>query len=83
MPAKEVHILAKSLNAEVISEREVVINNNYNLKFVSNWLMANKLSVNVDKTNVIIFHPPQKSTSQVVKLFIANREIKEKNLLNI
>ena len=58
-----------------LSELEDVINNN--LKFVSNWLMANKLSLNVDKTNFIIFHLPQKSTSHVVKLLIANREIKQ------
>ena len=38
-----------------LTELEDVINNN--LKFVSNWIMANLLSLNVDKTNFIIFHP--------------------------
>ena len=43
--------------------------------------MANKLSLNVDQTNFIIFHPPQKSTSHVVKLLIANREIKQEKFI--
>ena len=43
--------------------------------------MANKLSLNVDKTNFIIFHPPQKSASHVVELLIANREIKQEKFI--
>ena len=57
-----------------LTELEDVINNNF-------WLMANKLSLNVDKTNFIIFHPPQKSTSHVVKLLISNREIKQEKCI--
>ena len=54
---------------------------NNNLKFVSNWLLANKLSLNVDKTNFILFHPPHESISHVVKLLIANREIKQEHFI--
>ena len=43
--------------------------------------MANLLSLNVDKTNFIVFHPPQKSTSHVVKLLIAKREIKQEKFI--
>ena len=43
--------------------------------------MANKLSLNVDKANFIIFHPPQKSASHVVELLIANREIKKEKFI--
>ena len=43
--------------------------------------MANLLSLNVDKTNFIIFHPPKKSTSHVVKLLIAKREIKQEKFI--
>ena len=31
-----------------------------NLKHVNIWLSANKLSLNIDKSNFILFHPPQK-----------------------
>ena len=62
-----------------LTELEDDVNNN--LKFVSNWLMADKLSLNVDKTNFIIFHLPQKSTSHVVKLLISNSEIKQEKFI--
>ena len=39
-----------------LSELEVVINNN--LKSAASFLMANKLSLNIEKTNFIIFRPP-------------------------
>ena len=29
---------------------------NYDLKFLNNWLLANKISLNTDKTELIIFH---------------------------
>ena len=58
-----------------LTELEVVLDNN--LKFVFSWIMANLL----DKTNFIIFHPPQKSTSHVVKLLIAKREIKQEKFI--
>ena len=45
------------------------------LKMVADWLMANKVSLNIDKTNFIIFHPPQKVKGHIVKLIISNRDI--------
>ena len=45
-------------NSSLIELEETI---NYNLILVSNWLKANKLSLNIDKTNLIIFHPPQKA----------------------
>ena len=50
---------------------------NYNLTLVSNWLKANKLSLNIDKTNFIIFHPPQKAIKHRVMLSINNKAIKQ------
>ena len=40
---------------------------NYDLKFLNNWLLANKISLNADKTEMIIFH---KVRSAVPKLKI-------------
>ena len=42
-------------NSSLIELEETI---NYNLTLVSNWLKANKLSLNIDKTNFINFHPP-------------------------
>ena len=33
---------------------------NSELKHIKKWLDANKLALNVDKTNFVIFHSPQK-----------------------
>ena len=54
---------------------------NYNLKMVSDWLMANKVSLNIDKTYFIIFHPPQKVKGHIVKLKISNREIAQEKFI--
>ena len=77
------HIFAGDTNLfysnRSLTELEDDVSNN--LKFVSNWLMADKLSLNIDKTNFIIFHLLQKSTSHVVKLLICNREIKQEKFI--
>ena len=77
------HIFAGDTNLfysnRSLTELEDDVSNN--LKFVSNWLMADKLSLNIDKTNFIIFHLLQKSTSHVVKLLISNREIKQEKFI--
>jgi len=56
------HIFADDTNLfysnSNLAELESTVN--YNMKMVSDWLMANKVFLNIDKTNLIIFHPPQK-----------------------
>ena len=56
------HIFADDTNLfysnSNLAELESIVT--YNLKMVSDWLMANKVSLNIDKTNFINFHPPQK-----------------------
>ena len=47
---------------------EKAIENTVNgeLKQVANWLSANKLSLNVSKSNLLLFHPPQKKLKEIV-----------------
>ena len=33
---------------------------NNELLNIHSWLSANKISLNIDKSNVVIFHPPQR-----------------------
>lgn len=40
------------------------------------WLCVNKLSLNVTKSNFVIFHPPQKKLLNEVKLIINGEELK-------
>ena len=37
---------------------------------IQNWLNANKLALNVDKSSFLIFHPPQKKLPYRIKLSI-------------
>ena len=77
------HIFADDTNLfysnSNLAELESVVN--CNLKMVSDWLMANKVSLNIDKTNFIIFHPPQKVKGHIVKLIVSNREIKQEKFI--
>ena len=53
------------------------LNLNRDLISVNQWLCANKLSLNMDKSNFVIFHPPQKKVNYNIKLKIDNKDIKE------
>ena len=50
---------------------------------VSEWLIANKLTLNVSKSNFVIFHPPQEKISKNGMLQINDEKLEEKSLLNI
>ena len=73
------HIFADNTNlfASHTSLQTLEKSINENLTFVSNWLTANKLSLNIDKTNFIIFHPPQKATNYNVRLVINGQSIEK------
>ena len=48
---------------------------------VNQWLCANNLSPNIDKSNFVIFRPPQKKIEYTVKLQINNKIIEEKKCI--
>ena len=50
---------------------------NLELLKVNNWVCANKLSLNISKSNFVIFHLPQKQLSYFVHLFVNNTDIKQ------
>jgi hypothetical protein len=43
---------------------------NSQLSYVSEWLCANKLSLNIEKSSFIVFHPYQKKINHTVHLMI-------------
>lgn len=49
---------------------------NEELDKVNQWLQSNRLSLNIDKTNFVIFHPPQRKT-QPVSLKISDRPVEQ------
>ena len=56
---------------------EIIINEQLDL--VSRWLCANKLSLNFEKSDFVIFYPLQKKVNYSMNLKIHNNKIKEKN----
>ena len=57
-------------NVEMTLNNEPVI--------VSEWLIANRLTLNVSESNFVIFHPPQKKISKNVMLQINGEKLEEK-----
>ena len=46
---------------------------------VGQWLRVNKLSLNVDKSNFVVFHPPQKKVCYSINLLINDNIIRHEN----
>ena len=65
--------LFASHNSLQILEKNI----NENQIYVSNWLTATKLSLNIDKTNFVLFQPPQKATNNNIGLVINDQFIKK------
>ena len=57
-------------------DMELKINNQLN--FVNEWLSINKLSLNVDKSNYVIFSSSQRQIHYSIKIFINEVELKER-----
>ena len=54
-------------------------NLNEQLCKVGQWLCVNKLSLNVDKSNFVVFHPPQKKVCYSINLLINDNIIRHEN----
>ena len=52
---------------------------NVELGKVSQWLFANKLSVNIEKTSFVVFHSPQRRIAHKLNLSISNMSVKSDN----
>ena len=46
---------------------------------VGHWLRVNKLSLNADKSNFVVFHPPQKKVCYSINLLINDNIIRHEN----
>lgn len=64
---KDINILESEINSELAN--------------VHTWLSANKLSLNIEKSNFVIFHPVQKRIPKKVILFINNQSLTKENCI--
>ena len=75
----DIHLFADDSNLfyanRNLKNLENTINNE--LEQVSRWLSANKLSLNIGKSNFTIFHPHQKKKQFSPQLLISNKCLKE------
>ena len=67
--------------SENLSHLEKLVNNE--LKHVKKWLDVNKLALNVDKTNFIIFHSRQRSLSKPVNIKIGKEHVKQAKYVKV
>ena len=62
------------MNSNNLSEVTASINNELSVSCVQEWLLINKLSVNVNKTKFMIFHHPQRKIEHLVPALELNSE---------
>ena len=55
----------------------LIVNSEFNR--LTDWLRANKLSVNIKKSNFIIFRPRQKRQTLDIKVYLSNKKIHQVN----
>ena len=65
--------------AETMKKLESVINKE--LKKLDSWLIGNRLALNIDKTNVLFFHPYNKPIKQRITLKIHKKAILEREYI--
>ena len=75
----EFHLFADDTNVFLSDTniQKLELNLNIELGKVSHWLNANKLSLNIEKTSFVIFHPPQRKITYQMNLRISNNLIKQ------
>ena len=55
---------------------------NRELKKIKKWLEANRLALNIDKTNYVIFHSPARKIEEFVKIKLGSKPITRVNYIN-
>ena len=77
--AFDIHLFADDTNVFCTHKNIVNLEHliNQNIKNVTDWLNCNKLSLNIDKTNFVIFHPPQKKVAFKIKVIVNSIEIEQ------
>ena len=81
----ELHLFADDTNLFYSNKNLSLLKSNINthLEYINLWLSCNKLSLNVTKTNFVIFHTPQKKLPFIPRLNMNKKLIKKKTILSI
>ncbi len=79
------HLFADDSNLFYFTNRNLEVlesNLNERLLKVHEWLCANKLALNVEKSNFVLFRPVQKKPNCILNLKICDQQITEKQSIN-
>ena len=75
------HVFADDTNIHLssnnINDMQSILNRE--LKHVTQWLYANRLSLNIDKTNYVLFHCPRKKMDHEINLLLDDKPIHQTN----
>ena len=63
----------------ILTVLNIETNLNEELEKVSQWLFANKLSLNIEKNSFVAFHSPQRRMDQKLNPSISNMSVKSVN----
>ena len=77
----EFHLFGDDSNLFLNSPNILNLETNLNVELekISQWLYANKLSLNIEKTSFVVFHSPQRRIAHKLNLSIPNTSIKSDN----
>ena len=77
----EFHLFADDTNLFLNNPSILNLETNLNVELekVSQWLYANKLSLNIEKTSFVVFHSPQRRIAHKLNLSISNMPVKSDN----
>ena len=77
------HLFADDSNLFYSNKKLTLLENHINteLQHIYKWLCLNKLSLNIDKSNFVIFHPPQRKLTYTVKISINSTYLLNKNCI--
>ena len=77
----DIHLFADDTSIFIsnknVEELETIVNSE--LVNISDWLISNKLTLNVSKSNFIIIHPPQRKRNKQVTIKINGENLEEKS----
>ena len=74
--ADDTSLFSQDINLKSLNEKI-----NKGLVSVSQWLYANKLSLNVDKSNVILFKPPNAPDNVNFKVSLSDKKVKQESVV--
>ena len=78
------HLFADDSNLFYSHKNLVILERHINEQLIKihEWLCANKLALNISKSNFVLFHPVQKKPNYILNLKICNQQITQKQSIN-